>query len=90
MNKHTPGPWKIEGEKMTVPKVVDPKSGDLIASIYVPSNARLIAAAPDLLEACKLAYPLLLDHAQFSYNEAETSAITRLEEAIDAAVEADE
>lgn len=49
MNKHTPGPWNVACE-----------SGEWFATLqdYSPipctiENARLIAAAPDLLEALK-------------------------------------
>jgi hypothetical protein len=58
-NAHTPGPWWIENY-FARPKHCDPyfqvvadKSG--IASVYEnEANARLIAAAPELLAACKL------------------------------------
>lgn len=45
-SKHTPGPWKI----------VKSKFGDLSIKSEVEANARLIAAAPELLEACKRAF----------------------------------
>ena len=54
---HTPGPWKFEDE------YVRDASGDIIADPYtmptadsgdaMEANAILIAAAPDLLAACK-------------------------------------
>lgn len=57
--KHTPGPWKLDG---VWGLVIGPK-GQEICAIHarlpeVPTeqakeNARLIAAAPDLLEACR-------------------------------------
>ncbi len=65
MPEHTPGPWKVTGQTVYNP---DAKVGN-IAFIYCKStndrksfsddeigqaNARLIAAAPDLLEACKI------------------------------------
>lgn len=58
MSKHTPGPWRV-GESC---RVADIKAGynALIARVEIESagdrgdaNARLIAAAPDLLEALK-------------------------------------
>jgi len=67
MTKHTPGKWKIESHS---PSVWGNKLGEMIyikgqkdqlsiASIThridEEANARLIAAAPELLEACKLA-----------------------------------
>lgn len=58
MNKHTPGPWEIANG----PRVyASGKSGPLLATIsYLPkatgqemANTRLVAAAPDLLQACQ-------------------------------------
>ena len=56
--KHTPGPWEASQEW---PKniadawyVHDTTHGIQIAEIYGSGNAHLIAAAPDLLEACEL------------------------------------
>lgn len=60
MNKHTPGPWKMNGSA-TVRTVVD---DTLIARVdWIPgtfiaeraANTALIAAAPDLLEALQCA-----------------------------------
>ena len=54
----TPGPWHIEvleGFK----HILSPSGSHTIATVHYSSaetaNARLIAAAPQLLEACKLA-----------------------------------
>jgi hypothetical protein len=55
--KHTPGPWKHAGGTGGW-DCVKPKSGGLAICNLVennPANATLIAAAPDLLEACKTA-----------------------------------
>ena len=55
---HTPGPWKIEGHE------VFGAEGQEFVLIFDPktetgrSNARLIAAAPDLLEALEGLLPL--------------------------------
>jgi hypothetical protein len=53
---HTPGPWKIthdtkSGQFVTETKIRDKTSG-VIATMHINSenNARLIAAAPELLE----------------------------------------
>ena len=60
MNAHTPGPWKIgyggmEGDNYAV--VTSPHSARAICGLepmdYVAANARLIAAAPELLKALR-------------------------------------
>jgi hypothetical protein len=69
--KHTPGPWNTgnsinefkEGSAWTVPvwSHNGPEWGKMAAEAIAPTremaqaNARLISAAPDLLEACKIA-----------------------------------
>lgn len=70
--EHTPGPWDVQNKgtlgtrsarhevvaginkdgRKNLPKIV--KMPDLTARSY--ANARLISAAPELLEACKLVY----------------------------------
>lgn len=60
MTKHTPGPWHLLGAKthtIGIAAAVDPGWG-AIATVYASNNlpvgnanARLIASAPDLLEA---------------------------------------
>jgi hypothetical protein len=70
MSKHTPGPWKVETERFR-PRDIDyfvvpsnPDSGIAICEIYrkpYKANARLIAAAPELLSALKLAEEAILD-----------------------------
>ena len=61
MNKHTPGPWFVDHESPFLVRAGDDIDGRHIAHIgpanYTPRfdvdepNAKLIAAAPDLLEA---------------------------------------
>lgn len=53
MSKHTPGPWGIDAERHCYFVVA---SGKTLAEIFSPEgndsfDARLIAAAPELLEA---------------------------------------
>lgn len=66
---HTKGPWRVGKDRETV---TEPNTDDIIAkpgknfSIINPSqrleaNARLIAAAPELLEALKMALTSLDD-----------------------------
>ena len=59
--KHTPGPWKAEWHRKYKQWNVFPESGKAVVSVTdlcgeyskeeTEANARLIAAAPDLLEA---------------------------------------
>lgn len=65
--KHTPGPWIVYNDDDLAHSVLQAISrGDICRIGYYPSgidatveeinaNARLIAASPDLLEACKAA-----------------------------------
>lgn len=58
MSKHTPGPWRFtsrphDGNYMRIHCSSDPNEGDNLRGYCGEANARLIAAAPDLLEACK-------------------------------------
>ena len=61
--KHTPGPWEAEWHRKYKQWNVFPESGKAVVSVTdlcgeyskeeTEANARLIAAAPDLLEALK-------------------------------------
>lgn len=65
---HTPGPWKLDGFL-----IVDARGEEVLdlggystlmaGRLKNPADARLIAAAPEMLAALKLAYPLLTDKA---------------------------
>lgn len=51
--KHTPGPWRIGDASQTIfgPRIDGPIPAETIASmIRNKANARLIAAAPEMLE----------------------------------------
>ena len=57
ITKHTPGPWSIENDNGDSPEAMGPclcvtTDTSHIAFVFddAPANARLIAAAPDLLE----------------------------------------
>lgn len=47
MNDYTPGPWEVRPDM----SVEDTETGTTIAAFCEEANARLIAAAPDLLAA---------------------------------------
>mgnify|MGYP003624904933 CR=1 FL=1 len=62
---HTPGPWhEYQSEKVTH-KFIASKCGESIAKHVPNANARLIAAAPELLEQCKFLEKVLAstDHS---------------------------
>lgn len=51
MSKHTDGPWKvIGGDEDTYDICPDDAIGGVVAIAYSEANAKLIAAAPGLLE----------------------------------------
>lgn len=54
--KHTPAPWRIEGRfvmAMKTKSICEIPMGGVIHGKVDKANARLIAAAPDLLQALK-------------------------------------
>ena len=80
---HTPGPWSFkDGFVLAVGPVNDPE-GDAVAHIVdhpleAFDNARLIAAAPDLLEALKV--------MRATYKEDDNEATDQARAALDQAV----
>ena len=71
-NKHTPGPWAVSRGAQSYPYSIESGSKtiafiknikhirvDTFAIKETEANARLIAAAPELLEVCKLAAELV-------------------------------
>lgn len=60
MSSHTPGPWRyvphhfVDNNYMLIHCSADPNEGDNLRGYCGLANARLIAAAPELLEAAKL------------------------------------
>ena len=60
MGTHTPGPWVVECDKfiatpdaIVIAEVNDGLRGEYLKSGHFNANAQMIAAAPELLEACK-------------------------------------
>ena len=52
--KHTPGPWVAYLSQKDVNRHIACKDGNSIAKEVHHANARLIAAAPEMYEQCKL------------------------------------
>jgi hypothetical protein len=52
--KHTPGPWTMT--RAHLPYLILDAFGGLVADTYDEADARLIAAAPELLEALEYAF----------------------------------
>ena len=62
---HTPAPRKIDGAISTRVLLINDAKGHAIGEIVDtrnPANARLISAAPDLLDALLTALPFVEDH----------------------------
>lgn len=82
--KHTPGPWRLEPSWLETdnPYVVADNGKifpyvEFVADVALEADARLIAAAPELLAACEMA---LLDMRYYATVHGES--ITALEAAI--------
>lgn len=73
-NQFTPGPWTVSGQSIVAGNVciatIEDDGGYEAPSEQRESNARLIAAAPELFEACRE----LLAHGSFKANGAEAEA----------------
>jgi hypothetical protein len=85
MSKHTPGPWQViehswsdtgiyaVNDRVAKLSIYDEATEDTQEEmeLTMAANAHLIAAAPDLLEACRIALPyladvLIADHPDYS------------------------
>jgi hypothetical protein len=83
--KHTPGPWLYQpcaGQHDFA--VYQEENGDCVALVrkYDEANARLMAAAPDLLAACRDALRYLNNPEEFDGDLTEIAFATDLENAI--------
>lgn len=84
-SEHTPGPWRIgyggmEGDDFAI--IISPHSSHAICNLepafYSLANAKLIAAAPDLLNGCLAALTYLADPpSKFKDNREEATKIIR-------------
>lgn len=74
MTKHTPGPWRIHGRVIRVPGrgvIAEIPGPETVGVFDWLDNARLIAAAPDLLEAVKQMIGVYDDYGAGFYNQDE-------------------
>ena len=85
MSKHTPGPWAYENYRGTVHVFIDNEGGTPSICKLVgndkDANARLIAAAPDLLEALEYYVEKVADLSRYGVM-IETSLREKAEAAI--------
>lgn len=94
MNKHTPGPWKVSNYRPYDIIARDPKEStyecgdnryDPIATVYrnhtqeFLANARLIAAAPELLEALKGVLEWDYDELDYDLRKRLESVVAKVE-----------
>jgi hypothetical protein len=94
MSKHTPGPWTIREPGYIEAKTRKGHSVYLVGYAYnleiaracergeVEANARLIAAAPELLAACEAAKPLLAMWARHAGSPSAGEALGKITAAI--------
>lgn len=84
MSKHSPGPWRWDGETQDEKgrpvagsrRLLDASGGDLLAGwaeLIHDADARLIAAAPELLEALKKAVSSTAEEARILGRQPEDS-----------------
>lgn len=63
---HTQGPWKVTSNKLQC--FIDGPNGEEVAQCLGDADARLIAAAPELLEALKSAERVLQTQVRCEFN----------------------
>tara|TARA_R100001086_G_scaffold200856_1_gene117069 strand:+ start:12885 stop:13190 length:306 start_codon:yes stop_codon:yes gene_type:complete len=88
--QHTPGPWEykwLHGHRVVKDRIDEDEAyNDLIARVSgSEANARLIAAAPEMLKECKYALEFLNDWAkanQCAHDQGYQNFKFRLERAI--------
>lgn len=91
MSKHTPGPWRI-GEGIDDGYEIYAKNGNPIGSVHwtikagtekapAEANARLIAAAPELLEALKWTHGKYSEFMDYDHKDCEVCPLIARAEA---------
>jgi hypothetical protein len=87
---HTPGPWEIDATSnvgafeiwggpldSNAPQICS-DDGDLNRPEECKANARLIAAAPDMLAAIKLAVAILTENGKLIFDGVHGAAVARM------------
>jgi len=87
---YSPAPWKIEAAHSSRVLLINDAKGYAVGEIVDtrnPENARLIAAAPDLLEALCTALPFVEDHEDGNVYKSGTvaRAVAQIKNAIEKA-----
>lgn len=89
-SRHTPGPWEVvkgqEADDWGVTEV-SKRGSSSIAQMVWENDARLIAAAPELLEACQLVLSGAEDHGLFVGKSQDPKFYVRFLRAVIAKVE---
>lgn len=80
--KHTPGPWKQESELGIGPQLLVKCNDALVARATSIEDARLIAAAPELLEALQYALNRISFLEGFTEGKADPSNLPMIRAAI--------
>lgn len=82
MSKFTPGPWKIGAPPPSGEQTIGTQQGLMVAvattgsGVPTEANARLIAAAPDLLEALEESFDFPADFFECDDMDAVTITVT--------------
>jgi hypothetical protein len=83
---HTPGPWRIDSKTRfgdyTIAAGESVRTCEFIAKTQSEANARLIAAAPELLDALKRLIGEHADLGEVDLTNADRAAIEQAREAI--------
>ena len=79
--KHTPGPWRCEGSSVWRENGLDMDQPSLATTHgpFAEANARLIAAAPELLEAASNVFDKLWDNYGNGYGTEYEDVIAELQ-----------
>jgi hypothetical protein len=87
-SKHTPGPWRAFTNPITNKSTIGNEGGanPPLAKVEKPEDARLIAQAPTMLKACRMALEDLMQTVNYDERDPQTLAtVAALEEVIAAA-----